>query len=353
MSRRAVIVSPEPGANVGGVERYCWLVRQLLTEQGWEVTEVGPQGSPGRVANRLRLGDLLISRATTAPIAALRPDLVVSNGMLGAGAPRSVPRIHVYHGTMVDHTLKGDDDQPRSAQLQRIAGAALAEWAAGARATNIATTPSVAAEVRRYYRRRVDRIIPLTVDTERFAPRDRAQARERLGIPDGPPLALFVGSLEHRKGDDLLQPVCERAGWRLAVTRDEGPAGAICLGRVSDEDLPWAYAACDALLFPSRYEGFGYITLEALACGRPVVATPTGWAPTLVERVPEYAPLVVPTDVDALAGALRHVADAPEIDTLVERARAVVLHEHGLDLWRAAWAELVDDCMARGGTARG
>jgi glycosyltransferase involved in cell wall biosynthesis len=66
-------------------------------------------------------------------------------------------------------------------------------------------------------------------------------------------------------------------------------------------DLPYLYCAADALVFPSRYEGFGLPILEAMACGCPIVA---GDATSIPEIVDNAGILVNPTDCDAFAGAI-------------------------------------------------
>jgi glycosyltransferase involved in cell wall biosynthesis len=79
------------------------------------------------------------------------------------------------------------------------------------------------------------------------------------------------------------------------------------LGRVADEDLPALYAAGDVCVVPSRQlEGFGYVALEALASGTPVVAAGTGGLAELVGGLePRW---VVAADARSLADAVRPLA---------------------------------------------
>ena len=73
------------------------------------------------------------------------------------------------------------------------------------------------------------------------------------------------------------------------------------LGYVSDGQRRDLLAGAAALAYPSRYEGFGFPPLEAMAAGVPVVAARSGAIP---EVVGDAAVLVDPDDVDALAAAL-------------------------------------------------
>ena len=95
---------------------------------------------------------------------------------------------------------------------------------------------------------------------------------------------LFVGNLIKRKGIDLLPKIMEKLGddYELYFTSglriDKIPAylkgkNMIPLGKMNHEQLVIEYNKCDILLLPSRLEGFGYSAVEAMACGKPVVAT--------------------------------------------------------------------------------
>ena len=89
----------------------------------------------------------------------------------------------------------------------------------------------------------------------------------------------------------------------------EGRPGVRLLGRVAHDEIPGLLAGCDVLCQPSLEEPFGQATLEALAAGRPVVATLVGGPPEFVP--PDAGILVDPTDTAALAAALRAAAALP------------------------------------------
>lgn len=87
-------------------------------------------------------------------------------------------------------------------------------------------------------------------------------------------------------------------------------ASIIECGRVSDERLVELYNACDALLFSSYYEGFGWPPLEAMACGTPAV---TSNCPSLVEVVGDAGLMAAADDVGALTAAVRAVLESSEL----------------------------------------
>jgi glycosyltransferase involved in cell wall biosynthesis len=79
----------------------------------------------------------------------------------------------------------------------------------------------------------------------------------------------------------------------------------ICTGYLNQEELPDFYSAAEAFVFPSVYEAFGLPTLEAMACGTPVIASNR---PAFPEVAGEAALLVDPEDWDAIANAIERVA---------------------------------------------
>lgn len=133
------------------------------------------------------------------------------------------------------------------------------------------------------------RVVPNGVD-DTFTPGDRAAARAavRARWSVESPFVLHVGSLEPRKGLDVLIDAAElaaRAGatWRVVLAGASGfrgeeitaraHASGACqvLGPVQDAELLELYRAAGALAAPALYEGFGITPLEAMACGTPVV----------------------------------------------------------------------------------
>jgi glycosyltransferase involved in cell wall biosynthesis len=90
-------------------------------------------------------------------------------------------------------------------------------------------------------------------------------------------------------------------------------------GYLDDQDLATTLGHASVLAYPSRYEGFGFPPLQAMAAGVPVVTTAVGAIP---EVVGDGALLVDPSDPDGLAAALSQVlAGGAEVDGLVARGR--------------------------------
>jgi glycosyltransferase involved in cell wall biosynthesis len=161
------------------------------------------------------------------------------------------------------------------------------------------------------------------IDTSVFSPKGRDEARQHLGVDPSTRLVFTVRRLEPRMGlENLLEAAAllddvERLriavvgsgglGLRLRDLRDQLGLGerVELLGRVSDEELPLWHRAADLFVLPTvAYEGFGLVTAEALASGTPVVGTPVGATPELLEPL-DPALLAGGTDAAALANAIR------------------------------------------------
>jgi D-inositol-3-phosphate glycosyltransferase len=175
--------------------------------------------------------------------------------------------------------------------------------------------------------------VPPGVDIELFSPVDKSSARKELGLDPNAKVVLFVGRIDPIKGIDTLIGAADEMAERGSrpcfilvggdfddhgdpigplrdVVRDanaRGVAGHMRFaGSQPQDQLPTYYAAADVVAVPSRYESFGLVAVEAMACGKPVVASRVGGLTFTVEE--ESNGLLVPhSDAVALAGALSRV----------------------------------------------
>jgi teichuronic acid biosynthesis glycosyltransferase TuaC len=166
------------------------------------------------------------------------------------------------------------------------------------------------------------RAIPNGCDTTLFHPADRGEARRELGIAPEEEIILFVGHLIPGKGlaelvDAFAVLAAERPRLRLVCVgegswKSEWSERLQALRLTDRLRLPGAcppsavarwMAACDVFCLPSHSEGCPNVVIEALACGRPVVATGVGATPDLVDGA--HGIVVPPRDAPALTAALR------------------------------------------------
>ena len=161
------------------------------------------------------------------------------------------------------------------------------------------------------------RVIYNWIDTKAFAP-----PNQNLSSVRRPFRLLFVGNLSRRKGADFLAPIMRKLGPEFELRFTSGlralktrglTQNMLPLGRLTeDSELIRAYHQCDVLLFPSRFEGFGYVALEAMACGKPVIAANNSALPEVVKNG-ETGILCPTDDIHAFVSATRKLAADREI----------------------------------------
>jgi len=179
--------------------------------------------------------------------------------------------------------------------------------------------------------------VPLGIDSRFRAPPpdDAAAVRRRLGLAR--PYLLTVGTVEPRKNLPFMVEVFERLedfdgelvvagmrGWKDApiLRRLRGGPRAErvrYLDYVPDADLPALYAGAAVFLVTSRYEGFGFPPLEAMACGTPVVSSAGG---SLPEVLGDAAAVVDAFDAERWAAEVRRaLADDAHRRALTKRGK--------------------------------
>lgn len=162
-------------------------------------------------------------------------------------------------------------------------------------------------------------------DEDLFHPGDKDDARRKLGLDPGTPIAVFVGGLTKAKGIGVLIDAAARlrgthsglrwvlvgagdlAHWKQAAAQAGVEDQVEMVGPRPSEEIPLWFQAADLALMPSLRESFGVAALEALACGTPVVASATGGLPEfMADGV--CGLLVPPGDPEAFARAVFRLA---------------------------------------------
>ncbi len=173
--------------------------------------------------------------------------------------------------------------------------------------------------------------IPNGVDTELFRPLPGDPAfRQKFGIPTDAPLVLFVGTLDRAhyfKGVSLLLRAFSKVGgnafllivgggeWKARYQKQAESLGlggrTIFAGRMPFTDLPQLYSSADLTVLPSLLlKSFGIVLIEAMACGKPVIATDLPGVRSVITDGSDGI-LVPPSDADALAAKIQRLLDDP------------------------------------------
>lgn len=190
--------------------------------------------------------------------------------------------------------------------------------------------------------------IPNWVDIELFKP---TPINTR---PSGPMRCLFVGNPSRRKGSDLLPRLAHLLPDDIQIhylggLRTQSHAHAarlVAVPRQSPELMPALYLRMDVALVPTRYEAFGYVALEAMACGLPVVGfASTGTAEICVNN--ETALLSEVDDIPTLIANIQRLARDAHLRARLGKAgrdRAVrkFNEEHALRHYISLYQNLID-----------
>lgn len=196
------------------------------------------------------------------------------------------------------------------------------------------------------------RVIPYGVGEEFF----RAPGPSGAECRDGRLFRfLYAGYLSRRKGVGVLLQAwcrCETRGAELVLAGGGGwgelPPNVRLLGQLSREALRSEMARSDVFVFPSLFEGFGLVLLEAMASGLPVITTPNTAGPDLLGDEP--AGMIVPAgDADSLATTMGRFLSNPGLarpmgGTAMEVARTYTWRRYAAD-YAALLASL---CEPRG-----
>lgn len=257
----------------------------------------------------------LCARALHAPLSEFAPDLVLSYwlypdayGALLAARRAGVPLVA---------GARGSDIRVRDAISRRLTRRVVR----GADAL-LTVSDDLGRLAVRDYGANAERVhvVPNGCDASIFHPRDRAAARAALGVPADARLVVYVGRLVPEKGlRELLEAARQLTptmpDLRIALV-GEGPMRAeltalaaqsgcevVFAGAQPPDEVARWMAASDLVTLPSYSEGHPNVLVEALACGRGVVATPVGGIPEVVDA--DSGVLVPPRDARTLAEGLR------------------------------------------------
>jgi glycosyltransferase involved in cell wall biosynthesis len=273
-----------------------------------------------------------LAREARAAVARHRPDVVYAHFLVPTGLvaiATGIPYVITAHGSDVRNMRKSPVVAALTKPVLRRAAAVIC---VSSYVKSLLSAPDdVSVEV-----------IDCGVDTERLKPVPRAKPNAGNG-----PRFLFIGSLTRRKNlDRLLAAFAQLGGGTLTIVgggpleerlRATAPVGTRFAGRLSSDGVAAEIAKADVVCLPSLEEPQGQAMLEALARGRPVVATRVGGPAEVM--TPAIGALVDPLDVDSITSGMLAAAALP----VPNREAVRVAAQHALPLQ----AERVEAVLAR------
>ena len=375
------------GHEEGGMQRHAQELCEELVKRGHSVTVITTAHQDGRTQESVNGVDIVYLESTS-PGSYKRPwwkeslkafrelhekepfDIVHSQSMGAYGLAdytreRKIPVVTTLHGTHLTEMKSLINNAGRDIKELPITAARLSDFfrkhmildRKTTRGSNyvICVSENLAYHVRTFVNPK-DKVItiPNGVETTLFLPRKPEEAAhliKRHNISSDDRILLSVGRLEKEKGvqnliNALPEVLSENPNVKALVV-GVGPyletleklAEALKIsdrvvfcGRVERDDLPLYHSLASVFVTATeRQEGLPLIILEAMACGRPVVASHIGGIPDVITHN-ENGVMVAPGNVELLADALsRLLADTSRAKLLGENARKEVLEKYSLD----------------------
>lgn len=296
--KAAIITAYDPFKYKGGIETFTIQLLNLLKDHAveTEIYHIGMVGERHDFHNDFIGRIYLLGRRLCE--SDREYDFIIANSFYGLGYFPPKKRVfNIYHSTHMGFA-EGVKDvvSPIDYLGFRHLYGELCESVSGFDRVKIAVSESVRSELRGYYGFNDVRLVNHGIDTSFFYRSGRDEARIRLGIPSDAFVGLYVGRWDATKGCDILDRIIssERTDTFWVVVLGTGsdkrivPArrDVMILEQIQYEKMVEIYAAADFAILPSRYEAFGFVILEAMACGIPLIAAGVGIAKTIYKNAP-------------------------------------------------------------------
>ncbi|RWP83426.1 glycosyltransferase [Mesorhizobium sp.] len=233
----------------------------------------------------------------------------------------------------------------------------------GPQSVFVAISDTIAEQARKstVLRERDIRVIPNSVQMSQLRAMDKAQARSALGVPANK-FVIASGALnlaDPRKGADIMRHLLnvyrddKNVHWclfgnGLAELVDPVPENCTSLGLIRDDVvLNQIYSAADVFVMPSLQESFGKVTVEAMACGTPVI----GLLKTPAEEIISHGQtgwLVKHGDADAVAAAVEtaRALPVPLLRNFGVSARAAVIDRYSPEAIAHRYIDLYESLLS-------
>lgn len=271
-------------------------------------------------------------------------DFAVSNGLYGwplSAFPPDIPVIQVYHYTVAGMAERGIARRGVRFRMRHVDSAF--DRLSCSRKSVVAVGRSVMQEVRRFYQHD-GQVIPNGVDVGMFAPRDRVASRRELGLPEDARIGLYVGRAEYTKGFDILSEIIRQLPEVHFVLVGDCPdvsSNSVTYRHVPHERMPLLYSSADFLLLPSRYEGFSFTIIEALASGLPIVVSRAAYA--LEEDSQRLGAVVDSMNPEDYLTAVEQLPPASASAAECTRVAAKYSHQRFCENWRTFASSVLHD----------
>jgi len=359
--KAAVITAYNPYNFKGGIETYTIQLLALLKDFNIDIDlyciDMIEKGL--NLHNEFVGRMYLLGRKVNA--SAHRYDFIIANSFYGFGCfPPKGKVFNIFHSTHIGFSegIKGVIPPVTYFELRYLYGELL-ESVSGFDRIKIAVSENIRDELKNNYGFEDVKVINNCIDTSAFSKTDKYKARRKLGIPSEAYVGLNVGRWDITKGSDILEGVMRSAGasnvfWVVVpgtgTDRTMVPPldNIMVFDHIEHEKMSEVYNAADFVLFTSRYESFGYVIIEALACGVPVITTNVGVAKTIYRHEP-FRKLLLPDlkqensiIVESCIEKLNLLRDDETLRELISsEGRSLIEKNFNLSRWRHEMSRVI------------
>ena len=310
--------------SVGGVQNSTKLLSKIFSERGHDVTIIGEESLSVKPKKAL---EIAVGKYFNQKNKTENYDVVICNGEFGYAVehPRA---INLFHGNYYGYAMAVKDLVSKEVTEERLKKAE--KQKISAQGKYVVSVSKFAMQGLEDSGIKVDKVIKNCVDINSFYPID-------LKISDFA-IALSRG-MWYEKGFDILKKLADK-GIKIKLFSDikiDSP-NVMNMGFFANENLCEEYNKAQILLFPSRFEGGSLTTLEAMACGCPILTTPVGYGYEIKEVIPNFV-----ANIDDINEFLaKHVLITNEREKYSKQTLDYFWTFHNPEQFRKEWVELVE-----------
>ena len=290
-----VLAPNRPGDGLGGAERHLNDLLRVISPLCADVRVISladapPLGPLERLLTKIEpmLKSPIISRRLN-EIGLPDADILISVELMGTGLHHP-NHLHLFFGSYTAFRKSALHPEQGFYKAIRSAKAFLAknlECRTQGRLGAIANSEGLRDALLECGVPATNTVIPPPTDCERFCPGDKALARKKLGLKNNQRIVLYAGRWEYAKGADRCAQLIHRMpmDWHMLIASPSAHSfplpeqvNTTVMHDLSTEEMITVYQAADALVQPSRFEGYSLVVSEAQACGLPVFTSNVGQA---------------------------------------------------------------------------
>lgn len=361
MQQKIIICSPSKNNIVGGVERFCYLLKDILIKNNFEAEILGKEDLEKNLIwkffKKIKGLDLIILGFLLGKLADKnKPDLVITNGLYGFSAKSK--SVNIEHGTFAKASDRMDKNILKKIIRKYIWG--FFEKKAVKKAIKVvAVSKETKDSIEIYYKRKDAEIILNTINTNLFIKKDKLESRQILNLPENKKLILFVGRLSYEKSPEIIYELAkkfENDDIYLVLATDKKPnwnlKNIIFLLNFPYEKLAHLYSACDIFILPSKHEGFAFTLIEAMACELLFVISKVGGAIELLKYNSLFEEFIIPENflnAENLYKKIKNIfnLDKEKLKEINRLSREFVLKYCSLEVFEKKYLNLINEVLKR------